>query len=224
MTTHTFAIRQARKLLATARKAAEPIQINTDEKWSISHSDPTNLLSAFPSLRLRPGLTLIAYEYYVGGDGNAVVYAYPDRTPIPEPAHCPPDRDHWLHPPRPEHAMDPMTAIKGDGRPISYLQASLLGRELAEFGARWHGCSWSTHELYGGEQLHGDWEWLQPRPGTYNPSLTITDAAVTVIFYTRSDLGQQTIYRHTDTFTPGGSYVYTADTIGMAVGAPGFIF
>jgi len=40
-----------------------------------------------------------------------------------------------------------MAAIEGDGSPESYIQASLLARELREFGVRWHGCDWSTQEI-----------------------------------------------------------------------------
>jgi hypothetical protein len=42
-----------------------------------------------------------------------------------------------------------MDAIPGDGTPESYMEASLLMRELGEFGALWHGRSWGTHEIIG---------------------------------------------------------------------------
>lgn len=40
-----------------------------------------------------------------------------------------------------------MEAIEGDGSHWSYLSASIFMREINEFGASWHGCSWSTHEI-----------------------------------------------------------------------------
>lgn len=38
-------------------------------------------------------------------------------------------------------------AIDGDGSLRSYIQASILRRELEELGAWWHGLEWSTHTL-----------------------------------------------------------------------------
>ena len=38
-----------------------------------------------------------------------------------------------------------MQAIDGDGSLRSYFEASILARELAEFGAIWHGISWGEH-------------------------------------------------------------------------------
>ena len=40
-----------------------------------------------------------------------------------------------------------MQAIEGDGSPWSYLSASILRREAAEFGARWPGYVWSDQTI-----------------------------------------------------------------------------
>ena len=62
----------------------------------------------------------------------------------------PTDKGCILEPPKPSDALDEfMEAIDGDGKPWSYLCASLLARELAEFGAMWHGCGWSEHAILG---------------------------------------------------------------------------
>ena len=44
-------------------------------------------------------------------------------------------------------AVPLMQAIEGDGSPWSYLSASILSREAAEFGAMWHGCDWSDQTI-----------------------------------------------------------------------------
>ena len=41
-----------------------------------------------------------------------------------------------------------MDAIESDGSLEAYLQASILFREFNEFGAIWHGCSWSTGRFF----------------------------------------------------------------------------
>ena len=53
----------------------------------------------------------------------------------------------FLDPPKPPGAVPLMQAIEGDGSPWSYLSASILRREAAEFGARWHGCVWSGQTI-----------------------------------------------------------------------------
>jgi len=40
-----------------------------------------------------------------------------------------------------------MEVIEGDDSHWSYLSASIFLREIHEFGAFWHGCSWSTNEI-----------------------------------------------------------------------------
>ena len=36
------------------------------------------------------------------------------------------------------------SAREGNDSPWSYLAASILGREIEEFGAVWHGCKWKA--------------------------------------------------------------------------------
>ena len=40
-----------------------------------------------------------------------------------------------------------MDVIEDDGAPWSYLAASLVARELLEYGAMWHGIGWGTYEI-----------------------------------------------------------------------------
>ena len=78
-----------------------------------------------------------------------------------------------------------MEAIEGDGSPESYLCASLLARELHEFGAMLHGCNWSTHTILDqnplavGNSLQllnapsgtpEQWKWLAPEPVQWQTS------------------------------------------------------
>jgi hypothetical protein len=116
--------------------------------WSISPLDPTTVLAPFTSLWLRPGYVLRAYQFKEGGNGNAVVWAVPVDAEFPDPKLCPRLRGVFLEPPKPPGALDDtMAAFEGDGTPWSYLCASLLARELGEFGAMWHGYEWSTHDI-----------------------------------------------------------------------------
>ena len=108
------------------------------------------VLAVFKSLWIKDGYILRAYQFREGGNGNGVVWAMPVDAEFPEPDKCPRVKDAFLEPPKPPAALDDvMKAIDGDGSPWSYLCASLLCRELSEFGAMWHGCSWDTHAILG---------------------------------------------------------------------------
>jgi hypothetical protein len=88
--------------------------------WSKSTIDPMGVVHAFDALRLRIGFTIRAYQYYFGGNGNAVVWAMPAGSDFPEPQDCSLRAGGLLDPPRPPGALDDvMEAIEGDGSPWS---------------------------------------------------------------------------------------------------------
>jgi hypothetical protein len=145
---------------------------------------------------------------------------------------------------------DVMKGIAGDGSPSSYLCASILRRELTEFGARWHGCRWTTHTLVGANPLTTDpkpqdasldsaipsyargelpkkgdtgWKWLAREPGEWRPSVHITGDDITVTFHTYSPLGQEGIFRHTDRYRVG-SYVSQSEEVKIAKGPRYMVF
>jgi hypothetical protein len=165
----------------------------------------------------------------------------PVDADFPDPADCPRLEDAFLEPPKPPLALDNvMDAIDGDGSPWSYMCASILARELAEFGAMWHGCSWSTHTVLDAnpwESAKGkkksdvgrwltplsEWKWSHRPPETWNPSVVDGDDEAVVRFYTYSELGQETIYRHTDTYQPG-SYRFETESLEIGTGPGGVVF
>ena len=240
---------KARTLLQRARDAAAfPQEI--PRGWSKSRVNPLELLTVFDSLRLKKGITLRAYQYRESSGGNAVVYAMPENTPFSEPAECEPDANRFLDPPVPPGALDDiMEAVEGDGSPWSYFSASLLARELMEFGAFWHGCSWSTHTIVDKEMPvkqtesllrrksgqdpdspdvgidvgQDEWEWLSPKPEDWDPIVRMSDELVTVTFYTISKLGVAAIYKHVDSYQTG-SYSLESETALIAQGPGGYKF
>ena len=127
-----------------------------------------------------------------------------------------------------------MDAIDGDGSPWSYLSASLFRREAAEFGAMWHGCEWSEHDIIGADPWQSDldpmgvfdsldaWTWNESKPETWEPSFVETDDRLSVSFLTFSGLGRTAIYRDTNTFKRG-SYAFNAERATVAEGPGGFV-
>lgn len=203
--------------------------------WTKSPVDPMHLLRVFKELHLKPGYVLRAYSYFDGGNGNAVLYAMLTDAPFPEPAECPRNTRRFLEPPVPAGAVEAsMRLIEGDGSPWSYVSASIFARELAEFGAIWHGCSWSTHTILAGKQdadrvedarmANADsWTWLEPEPADWRPLVAGENGRVTVTFYTHTALGSRRIIRHVDTYRQP-TYRFNSEETVIAEGGQGYVF
>jgi hypothetical protein len=239
-TTKTFS---GKKIAELRRRAIDAAQFPEDSPagWSISTADPMAVLAAFEPLRIKPGFILRAYQFREGGNGNAFVWALPADAEFPEPADCPRLEDEFLSPPKPPAALDDlMDVIEGDGTPWSFLCASLFCREIHEFGAAWHGCDWSTHTILDCNPLSTrrarretglgipsgepeQWTWAEPEPADWKPHVVEDADGVSVVFFTFSGLGTETIFRQTDRFARG-TCRFTTDRKEIATGPGGFVF
>lgn len=206
---------------------------DTPEGWSRSAADPVAMVSALPGLRLVEGMTLRGYQHRHRGDGRGVVWALPADAPFPAPEDCPGD------PPRPPHAADPMSAIGGDDSPLSYLAASILSRELAEFGAVGHGVSWLAETVLGSDPWDSradvaflgpvkgptappdKWDWREPIPNDWRPTVRARNGAASVRFVTFGALGNEAITAHADEYV--GGYLPRSSRAVIAVGPGGFV-
>jgi DNA polymerase III epsilon subunit-like protein len=232
----TFSARKLNALRWRARRLGE-VPWEGPDGWSECATDPTCLLRAFTNLHLKEGYVLRAYQYRSGGDGNAVVWAMP-----PDLVYVLPYGVSLGALLAPDGALsNPMEAIEGDGTPWSYLCAALLGRELAEFGALWHGCSWSSHTILGEDPFkpsrpHRDdmdrgqfsnpdsWTWTGERPQDWSPRVSVSGDTVTVQFYTYSGLRANGLYLHTDTFQTGSYAATKIDEQPLATAPGGYIY
>ena len=236
-----FQVKKIERLRKRAEKAAE-LPGDVPSGWSKSKVDPMSVLAVFKPLRIKEGFVLRAYQFREGGNGNGFVWAVPVDADFPDSEECPRLEGVFLEPPKPSAALDDfMDAIDGDRSPWSYMCASILARELAEFGAMWHGCDWGTHTILDdnpcgateqSEQDDADegpmtptaeWKWLEPAPADGSPMVYQEAEAVTVTFITHSGLGEEAIYRHIDTYTPGG-YRFKSDRKQIATGGSGYVF
>lgn len=244
-TIKSFDVRDVARLRERATEAAR-VPLEGTDGWTKSATDPMKLLSVFEPLRLKEGFVLRAYQYRSGGNGNGIVFAMPDGSPFPAPDECrpePPEHSEDREPvPFPAKAqLDMMSLIEGDGEPWSYVLASLLARELWEFGALWHGCSWDAHTILGENPLTSSrksrrdrpddwpdcdpkhWKWEKRKPRQWQPTVGKDSGRVLVRFFTYSGLGQEAIYRHLDTYEPG-SYTFETERTIIARGREGYLF
>ena len=239
--TITFPIHKIKKLRINAEKIRK-VDDRGSEGWSKSTVNPMELLSIFNTLWLKKGLVLRAYQFREGGNGNGIVWAMPEDLTFPDPESCDKLIDRFLEPPKPPGAIDNiMESVEGDGSPWSYLSASLFAREAAEFGALWHGSSWSTHEILGEapsqfpygkasrrgiedpDHNHDEWKWLEAKPEEWMPMVCEEGNVITVVFYTFSGLGGHGIYRHLDTYEKG-QYQFKTEKKLIAEGTGGYVF
>lgn len=175
--------------------------------WNKSTADPMLLLNAYKPLRIRSGYVLRAYQYISGEDGNGVIYAMPSDSAFPEPPECESAGARFLHPPLPRHAdRSFMSYIEGGDSVRSYMLASILARELLEFGARRHGCSWSLERL-----IPGDLDVQLPPP-----AVELDQNGVKVLFSTCDNRGR--VVQYTDTYE-FDRYTFRMDAMVVACGS-----
>jgi hypothetical protein len=247
--TTSFDAAKIQRVRLRAVKAVENTNEEPPKGWSKSAEDPHKILPSFEALRLKKGFVLHAYEVYKEGNGSGVVWALPADAEFPEPDRCPrvQAKNVFFHldssAPKPPAALDDaMEAVEGDGSAWSYLSASILARELGQFGARWYGADWQTHTVLDKNPIKPGmptikdlqvleipsgpfdaWEWEEPGPDDWKPRVQIEKEKVSVVFYTYSALHRQAIYRHTDIYKPG-NYVPATQRNEIAIGPMGFFF
>lgn len=203
-----------------------------EEGWQLAPFDPSQLLSATPTLGLHAGYRLVAYLYRDGRHGNGVVWAIPAEDEALEPQECPQTdlpRHSWtldhapdLDPPRPPNALyDWMDALTGDGSADAYLSASLLARELAELGATGHGAYWDDFTILDEAPSGPTWDWLSAAPQDWRPQVQFQPDFISVAFYTVNHMGTRRITRHHDRYASGGTLRFDSDEQVIAVAGPG---
>jgi hypothetical protein len=199
--------------------------------WSKSRVEPAKMLTVFPELKVREGYVLRAYVFKEDANSNGFVWALPADAEFPAPEDCPRLESHFLKPPKPFDALDDaMEVIAGDDSPESYLHASLLRRELKEFGGGWHGIQWGMNTVLDDspwnlpprseeesmamypESKPEEWKWIAPRPDDWKPEVRLEKDRAIVTFYSYTPLSaelddgemeKERIIRHVETYRRG---------------------
>lgn len=233
----------AAPVIALREKIGEALMVPeaTPNGWSKSTVDPLKLLAFFPALRLREGFTLRAYQFKEEVNGNGFVWAMPKDAEFPAPEDCPKLESHFLKAPKPYDALDDvMEAIEGNDTAEAYWQASLLRRELKDFGAIWHGYVWLPHVVLDADPLTGprdenadpmrtpmtpagEWTWLESKPTDWTPRVVLEPDRVVVTFYTFSGYEKEGLYRHVDVYRRG-KYRPRIEEAKIAEGKGGWLF
>ena len=213
-------------IIALRRRVERIASVPDDapEGWNKSLVDPMDVVALFKGLSVKSGYVLRAYQYVSGDNGNGNVYAMPADAPFPEPDECLRMDNVFLEPPLPPAAdAETMKYIDGDRSPRSYLLASLMARELAEFGAMWHGRSWSDQSILAdASKLSTPWTWCEEPPSDLRPSVDATESAILVVFYTYTMFDHERVIRHTDQYS-GSSYDFKHESTVIGHGQRGAV-
>lgn len=173
------------------------------DKWFVSTVNPAAPLLKLPGLRLKPGFRLVGYLYRTVESGAGVVWAVPEMLSTMNHLEARLKGSHSMaHIPRPDGALGNfMDAIEGDRSAVSFVIASLLRRELQEFGALGDRRSWNHHDLIADVPANLSWQWRADPPKSFLPKVRMfPDGQVAVEFFTCRRTVPNTLYRHLDRY------------------------
>lgn len=193
--------------------AEELANSGVDGHWFISTVNPAAALPKLTGLQLKPEFRLVSYLYRGeqnkgNQDGIGLVFAMPQglsTTAQLEKALV--DSGSIAQPPKPKGALNHfMEAIEGDRSPASFMIASILRRELQEFGALGSRCSWSHHRLIDVVPAKVRWQWQTNLPQDLSPKVKVMpDGRAAIEFFTCRIQEPIALYRHLDQY-PLGQY------------------
>lgn len=182
---------------------------NQQGRWFISTADPAAALAKLPGLSLRSGLRLVTYLCLQPEGGIGVTWALPEQLSSTA------NLEKALEglsggqtPPHPKGALPRlMQAIEGDHSHASFLTASILQRELLEFGRTGKYRRWVNHRFITAVPPQVQWQWqIAKVPTDFSPKVQIlADQQAAVEFFTCRVTAPITIVRHLDHY-PAGQY------------------
>lgn len=171
--------------------------------WAISSVNPGDVLYKLPGLHLKATLRLVGFVFQGETESKGIVWALPETS-------CTTDHleDALIsaqdidHPPQPAEALpDFMGAIEGDRSANSYFIASILRRELLEFGAKGRVQTWTHHRFIDTVPKAIQPYWGDDFPKKLHPKLNhLPDGRTAVEFFTCRVKPPIAIVRHIDQY------------------------
>lgn len=237
--------------MCALRRKAQRITANAKfpsglDGWFYRGKEPVKLLRLFSGLQMKEGHVLHGCRFLHGDNGSGLVRAVKESycRLSPDPMKV---GKLTLYPiALEEFAMAEgglsnfMEAIEGDGSEWSYFSASILMRELEEYGAVWHGESWGTYSLLEADPWLNppaqdparmnttlspktNWTWVQDEPEDWLPQVEFLRGQPRVTFYAYSALGGERIVKFVDTYRPG-TYAFESVETKIASGSRRYVF
>jgi hypothetical protein len=188
-----------------------------NSRWVVSTINPAAALMKLPGLRLKSGIRMVSYLYQGKEDGLGIVWAVPEALSTTSALEKGMSGD-IARPPKPggvlEHFME---AVEGDRSPASLMVASLLRRELEEFGATGKRSNWSHHQLIDAIPSQAKWQWQGQPPGDLSAKVKVMpDGKAAIEFFTCRVTNPVSIVRHVELY-PAESYVANRQNQAIAI-------
>ncbi len=179
---------------------------NNCGQWYVSVMDPGVAFMKLPGLHLRSGYRLATYLYRQGEDGIGKTWALPESlSAIANLEKALSDASTIQSPPKPLGSLEDFsTAIEGDRSPGSFLFASLLRREMAEFGYIGKNCIWNKHQLITAVPQQLQWQWRTEGVKDLSPKVRILPEGRAIVeFFTCRVTPSIAIFQHLDQYSVG---------------------
>lgn len=179
---------------------------NLRGKWFVSTVNPGSALLKLPGLRLKPGIRLVTYLSRLPNEGMGTTWAVPEALSTTAQLQAVLDQDLKDSPPQPAGALaHVMEAIDGDRSALSFVIASLLQRELREFGASGKRQDWTHHRLINAVPAQVAWQWHITPPKDLSPKVLIyPDQRAAIEFFSCRIVAPVAIFQHVDQYPATG--------------------
>lgn len=191
---------------------------NDAGRWFLSIVDPGITINQLPYLSVKPDYRFITYLYRLPGHGIGQTVALPESMANTAQLEAVLKRaDKLEHPPQPIGMLtDMMGAIAGDGTPMSFLMASLLHRELIEFGrlGEQHQ-AWHRHRCVAAAPTQARWQWRTEAAPDLRPRIRLwPENQIIVEFFSCRVQPSIAIFQHLDQYQAGS---YMAQSINRPI-------
>jgi hypothetical protein len=183
---------------------------NDQGQWFLSIVDAATTINRLPGLSVKPGYRFATYLYRLRDQGLGRTLALPeDRASTAQLAAALATADKPENPPQPAGALpDLMATIAGDQQPMSFMIASILRRELQEFGCLGEAQQmWHRHRYIAAAPTQARWQWRTEAAPDLRPRIRIlSDDRIAVEFFSCRVQPSIAIFQHLDQYEIG-SYV-----------------
>ncbi len=175
---------------------------NREGRWFISATNPGAIVAKLPGLRIKSGFRMVSYLVRTAEGGSSVTWALPEAltttAQLEDALNAVSDASGN---PQPVGALSPMEAIEGDRTVPSFITASLLYRELQEFGTQGKNWNWRHHRLIESVPPQVPWEWRGEMPKDLATKvLVFPDGRAAVEFFSCRIVAPVAIVRHMDQY------------------------
>ena len=173
--------------------------------WYVSVMNPGVAFMKLRGLHLRSGYRLATYLYRQGEEGVGKTWAIPEAmgtTANLEQALSAAGTEE--EPPKPLGCLEDIgLAIEGDNSAGSYVYASLLHRELQEFGAVGKRGIWGKHTLISNVPQQLQWQWRTDVKDLSPKVKIFPDGRAIVEFFSCRVTPSIAIFQHLDQYSSG---------------------